>query len=322
MINCHEKVEDHKILKIKKKYLMEKINLSDEEKKLFVHGSNILSKIKNLKPNETDKINLLDLIIPQYCDFLKVMKQNQYYTPHPFPSSQKIAKEKLLREKINKFIEYKEFVKQKNKKNNKPIFSSQSKFESTIIEEFLYHLFKEHEKDNIKIGSVKAYSSLYFSARNYENFKNNINIKTNEKDQDFAIYRTIKLELKDGERILSTLDISIPIVAIECKTYLDKTMLEGSVATAEKIKTGNPHCKFFIVTEAYDVDYKVDISTSRIDNIFVLRKGKSNDNNSIDSEVIVKLYNIVVDYLKQEWENIECNIKDYGLLFNNREHIR
>jgi hypothetical protein len=318
MINYCEKFEDCKTLKDKKNYLIKKLNLSDEEKKLFVHGSNILAKIKNLKSHETDKMNLLNLIVPQYCDFLKIMKQNQYYNYYLFPILQeKIAKEKLLRRKINKFIEYKEFVKQKNKKNNKPIFSSQSKFESTIIEEFLYHLFREYEKDNIKVGSVKAYSSLYFSARNYENFKNNINIKINEKDQDFAIYRTIKLELKNDERVLSTLDISIPIVAIECKTYLDKTMLEGSVATAEKIKIGNPHCKFFIVTEAYDVNYKVDVSTSRIDNIFVLRKGKSNDNNLIDSRVIIKLYNIIANYLKQEWENIEYNIKNYGILFNN-----
>jgi hypothetical protein len=318
MISSCKKFEECETLEDKKNYLIKKLNISDEEKKLFVHGSNILGKIKNLKSNERDKIDVLNLIVQKYCDFLKVMKQNHYYTYYLFPNLQKrISKEKLLRKKINKFIEYKEFVKQKNKKKNKPVFSSQSKFESTIIEEFLYHLFNEYEKDNIKVGSVKAYSSLYFSAKNYESFKNDIKIKVNEKDQDFAIYRAIKLELKDKEKILSTLDISIPIIAIECKTYLDKTMLEGSVATAEKIKIGNPHCKFFIVTEAYDVDYKVDISTSRIDNIFVLRKGKSKDNNPIDSEVIIKLYNTIVNYLEQDWENIEYNIKSYGLLFNN-----
>ncbi|MFQ6055585.1 MAG: Bpu10I family restriction endonuclease, partial [Methanosarcinales archaeon] len=39
----------------------------------------------------------------------------------------------------------------------------------------------------------------------------------------------------------------IPIVSIECKTYRDKTMFEGSVSTAEKIKKGNLYCIFLIV---------------------------------------------------------------------------
>jgi len=34
--------------------------------------------------------------------------------------------------------------------------------------------------------------------------------------------------------------IYVPIVSIECKTYLDKTMYEGSISTAEKIKKGIP----------------------------------------------------------------------------------
>ena len=53
---------------------------------------------------------------------------------------------------------------------------------------------------------------------------------------------------------------------------LDKTMYEGSVATADKIKTGNPYCLFYLVTETYDISSDVDIQTSKIDDIYVLRK--------------------------------------------------
>ena len=110
--------------------------------------------------------------------------------------------------------------------------------------------------------------------------------------------------------------MSIPIVSIECKTYLDKTMLEGSIATAEKIKSGNPHCKFYIVTETYEVDLKVNPSTSRIDNIFVLKKGnRAKRNDVIQSDVIENLYKEVQNHLKSNWTDIEKNIENKGTIY-------
>ncbi len=38
--------------------------------------------------------------------------------------------------------------------------------------------------------------------------------------------------MQNGESV----KMSVPVVAFECKTHLDKTMLESSVATAEKSK--------------------------------------------------------------------------------------
>lgn len=102
---------------------------------------------------------------------------------------------------------------------------------------------------------------------------------------------------------------------MECKTYLDKTMLEGSIATAEKIKMGNPYCLFFIVTETYDVDYEVDPSYSRIDAIFVLRKQKRTRNGSVNPiryEVVYDLYECTRKHIESDWSNIEENIQKYG----------
>jgi hypothetical protein len=42
-------------------------------------------------------------------------------------------------------------------------------------------------------------------------------------------------------------------------------MLEGSIATAEKIKYGNPYSLFFVVTERYAVDLSIDPVYSKID---------------------------------------------------------
>ena len=95
------------------------------------------------------------------------------------------------------------------------------------------------------------------------------NVEINVKDQDFAIYRKVELSI-DGKGK----EIKVPIVAVENKTYLDKTMLEGVIATAEKLKSWNPYTRFVVVSENYDVDLKVDPVYSRIDQIYVLRKSK------------------------------------------------
>ena len=89
-------------------------------------------------------------------------------------------------------------------------------------------------------------------------------------------------------------------------------MLEGSIATAEKIKSGNPYCKFYIVTERYDVDREVEVKHSRIDQIFVLRKYTD----KICADVVKLLIKYVDDHLKQQWTDIEKNIKNKGTVIN------
>jgi len=101
--------------------------------------------------------------------------------------------------------------------------------------------------------------------------------------------------------------INVPVVSVECKTYIDKTMLEGSIATAEKIKMGNPHCLFLVVTEWYEVSYEVDPKYSRIDQIYVLRREKRRvaTRHPIYSEVVIDLFDTVHAHLERDWSRIE-----------------
>lgn len=108
---------------------------------------------------------------------------------------------------------------------------------------------------------------------------------------------------------------NLPVISIENKTYLDKTMLEGAIATAEKIKNGNPYSLFFIVTENYDVDLKVDPNYSRIDQIYVLRKSKRGKNavlKPIYQDVIIDLVNTVNKHLDRNWSEIEFKLTNFG----------
>ncbi len=155
--------------------------------------------------------------------------------------------------------------------------------------------------------------SLYFSYPSKEAFKQGVDLKINVKDQDVGIYKKEVIKTDDGK--MHT--ISIPMVCIECKAYLDKTMYEGSVATATKIKNGNPRCLFFIVTETYDVFSSVDIDMTQIDNIYILRKQRRNRNNpanAISVDVIEHMLEKISLRLGTERLSVDEMIKRNGYL--------
>jgi len=252
----------------------------------YIHASNIYTKLKDGK-----SLDFLFECAGKYADF-----HNKFST-------------KNLEESVSILNTYKNFVH----KNNNNIFSAQSKFESTILEECMYRLFREFENEVVKIGNIKAYSNLYFSPLDFADFQNRSSVKINVKDQDFAIYKKVQFTIQDSQNPIITF---VPVVAIECKTYLDKTMLEGSIATAEKIKNGNPYCKFCIVTEYYEVDKGVDVKHSRIDQIYVLNKNakRKSSISNISIDVVYLLYNDIKQHLVQKWSDVEASIEEKGVV--------
>ena len=282
-----------------------KQQLSDDFDSCYlIHGNNILAKIQDNR-----RLDVLNKIIPKYNAFKILNNKLIGY------------KDEIISQRVESLNFYYDFLK-----NNSfdTVFSSQSKFRSTILEEFMYYLFRDFLKekkedievglnDFLKLGSVKAYTNLYFKAKNASDFINAPKIGINQKDQDFSIYRTLKLRVED-----QSFNTNIPIISLENKTYLDKTMLEGSIATAEKIKSGNPYSFFGIVTETYDVSFDVDPAYSRIDQIYVLRKSKRReaDRNSLPicSDVLIKLFNDSKYHFEREWSDIENKLNDIGTI--------
>lgn len=200
------------------------------------------------------------------------------------------------------------------------VFPSQSKFRPTILEEFMYLLFRDYvnylketfgdTEGHIDSGSAKAYTNLYFSSSNFESFVKEPTIEINVKDQDFAIFRNFRLIVNN-----ITKDVRIPVVAIENKTYIDKTMLEGIISTAEKIKTGNPYSLFIAVTENYDVDLRVDPAYSRIDQIYVLRKCKRKEQwQDIDATVVQRFFTEVKEHVERPWSDVEQKMRTEGVI--------
>ena len=263
----------------------------------FIHGDNIEAKTRK-KESEKNK-SLLGEIRPKYEKWKKDMLEING------------TSKKDIDEKVKLLNLYKDFIDQpkfKKEKGNTNGFTAQSKLHSTVLEEFMYYLFKDIKSlANKKLhwGNAEAYTNLYFAPGNISSFEKNSSIVINVKEQDFCISKEVVLKscIAEGEDIQEN-RIHVPVVSIECKTYLDKTMYEGSVSTAEKIKKGNPYCIFLIVTETYEVKLDVDPKCSNIDQIYVLRKANGFTKNPIYVDVVWDLFKFVESHVGSNWHNV------------------
>lgn len=267
------------------------------------HASNIITKYDSKLTTKEERA--LTLLIPEYSKYLKMMlKVSSYDKPS-------------IIKKVGYLNRYYNFM---HSNELDRAFSAQGKFRPTILEEFLFLIFKDYveriktreDAENVLgSGAVKAYSNIYFKAKNFKDFIKSPEIGVNEKDQDYAIYRTFDISINKA----NPMQIRIPAIAIEAKTYIDKTMLDSIIATAEKIKSGNPHTRFIAVAERYDVSFAVDPAYSRIDQIYVLRKSmRKSEWRDIDENVVWKMVNETIKHLERPWSDIEARIKEDGVI--------
>lgn len=197
--------------------------------------------------------------------------------------------------------------------------SATAKYRLTILEEFVYLLFRKLIADiedrtglgktTIRSGVSGAYVNMFFTGSDIKAFFTNIDVKVNTKDQDYAIYRELLMSV-DG----ASYPLNIPVAAVECKTYVEKTMLERIIATAEKVKSGNPYCRFVVVTETWAVGAKVDPAYSRVDQIYVLRKCNRGGKAPIAEDVVIRLFEDTRRHLENTWSNPHEKLKNTGLI--------
>lgn len=268
------------------------------------HASNILGKSNtSLKPEESAA--LLN-IANHYIEYLRGVLAIQEFDND------------AINQKTDLLNGYYNFM---HDNNYDDLFTAQSKFRPTILEEFMFLLFKDlvqHYKTEyddtenvLTSGSVKAYTNLYFKSKDLPDFITSPTIGINQKDQDYAIFRTFDISI-NGKRPKK---IQIPAVAIEAKTYIDKTMLDSIIATAEKLKSGNPHTRFIAVAERYDVSFDVDPAYSRIDQIYILRKSmRKNGWENIDNNVVLKLFSETKEHLERPWSDVKTRLANEGVI--------
>ena len=276
---------------------------------MFVHGN-------NLEQKENHKTKYRDAVSRQYLAEIRE-RYNQW----------KRDNEKLLGpvcefsdedshiivQRVKLLNDYKDFLDQQHYAEK---FDSRSNLHSSILEEFMYYLFRDlvlEISESALIGKSHSFKDVFFRSPSYKEMVKSPHAMIEIKDHDFAIGISVKSSMNaNGSSIIETHNWDIPAVAIECKTYLDKTMLQDVSTAAEQLKHKNPNAMYIVVAEWLKLTESVNLRKYKIDQIYVLRKQKNTDRefrydksyhkNPIYEDVIEHCFNSVREFLTTDWE--------------------
>jgi hypothetical protein len=291
---------------------------------MLTHGDNLLQKIHHKTKYRDEKSRLfLKEILAKY----EKWRADNLKLKGPFAKESDQDKD-ALKERLRLFSEYKDFIDQQKYAEN---FDSRSNLHSTVLEEFIYYLFKDLVEDFSKFalfGKAHTFKDIFFLPPNFKEMITKPYARIEIKDHDFVIGVNIncafRCEASKEKDKVEIHNLQIPAVVIECKTYLDKTMLEGSSNAAEQLKVRNPNAIYLVVMEWLKLTEDVNLGKYKVDQIYVLRKQKNTDREfrflpdyikkPIHLDVITHLYSFVRNYLNSDWEKSVIYGLDRGWL--------
>jgi hypothetical protein len=276
---------------------------------MFVHGDNLKQK-ESHKEKYTDQEakNYLAEIRIEYDKWNKANEELK----GPFSAIDEGDFE-IINKRVQLFSEYKEFIDQQKYAEK---FDSRSNLHSSVLEEFIFYIFRDlvyEFSTSAILGKAHTFKDIFFNSTSYKEMVSSPNAKVEKKDHDFIIGVNIQATMNcDGSTDTELHNWQIPAVAIECKTYLDKTMLEGSSTAAEQLKHRNPNAIYIVVAEWLKLTEQVNLKKFKVDQIYVLRKQKNTDReyryadtykkNPIFEDVVQHLFDTVRNHLTSDWE--------------------
>lgn len=239
---------------------------------IYIHENNLLNKIRTNYNEKGEEIeNFYKNVYLKYRQELECLD--------------------YLSKKIDVFkkaaILIDEYLIEVERFSTKCNITSQSKFRSTFIEEISSYLFES-------VPLIKSNTFGIFNKNIFAGMKinNQMHIDIIPKDVDFCIGKKVSLVLDNKQ----SLQIIIPVVCIEVKTYLDATMFGEVQYSSKQIKNASPNAKTYVLMEYNDVS-KEKIISARYDNnlneMFVLRSGSRKDNiisTPLDAETLLNYY--------------------------------
>jgi hypothetical protein len=279
---------------------------------MYVHGDNLSSKESitvNGKYVDVESVQYLAEIREKY----NVWKQANIDLRGPLQVETE-QDSTIIAERVRLFNEYKDFVDLQKYAEK---FDSRSNLHSSILEEFIYYLFRDLVQSfspHALLGKAHAFKDIFFHATNYAEMVTKPNTKIEKKDHDFVIGINVHSKMRCSGQTEEEIDIfQIPAVAIECKTYLDKTMLEASSTSAEQLRFKNPNAIYIVVAEWLKLTPNVNLRKYRVNQIYVFRKQRNTDReyrylpkyvkNPIYTDVIEHLFRYVREHLTTDWES-------------------
>lgn len=288
---------------------------------MYVHGNNLEQKESHqTKYRDNDSRTYLAEIRLKY-DAWKAANENLQG-----PTSVIAATDSaIIASRVRLLNEYKDFLDQQHYAEK---FDSRSNLHSSVLEEFMYYLFRDvvHDISHAAlIGKSHSFKDVFFRAPSYREMVKTPYALFEKKDHDFAIGASVKATMTcRGSTVVEEHDWDIPAVAIECKTYLDKTMLQDVSTAADQLKQKNPNAMYIVVAEWLKLTESVNLKKYKIDQIYVLRKQKNTDRefrydaayqkNPIYADVVEHCFNTVREFLTADWEGGTSHGLDRGFL--------
>ena len=195
-----------------------------------------------------------------------------------------------LRQRVALFAAYKDFIDQQKYAEK---FDSRSNLHSSVLEEFIYYLFRDlvgEFADRALIGKAHTFKDIFFMPPNYRAMLELPYARIERKDHDFAIGVSVSASLNcAGQKKGEVHHFQIPAVAIECKTYLDKTMLEGSSTAAEQLKFRNPNALYLVVSEWLKLTGNVNLRKFKVDQIYVCENRRIRTGNFVSCRITKRI---------------------------------
>ncbi|WP_394127295.1 Bpu10I family restriction endonuclease [Vibrio hepatarius] len=279
---------------------------SNFEPTTYIHGSKLRKKVSKIKNKDDSLFGCLEKYEIWKEKSLSVKTRDQ-------------AGIELLVQYLNEYKSYSEAI------FDQRINSAQEVLQPSILEEFFEYLFcniSEVIGTDMLRKPAKGFVDLIFNPSSIESLLDVPEYTVRKKDHDFVLGSNLKLSIgstSTGNQVQS--DIVIPSIAIECKRYLERNMLDECSGTAEKVKRATPYCKYFVVAEFLKMD-KAAPEMSLIDEIYVLRRQRNSERSSKDfvpnpiyADLVIDLYSQCINHLKKIWWDPESALKE-GKVFN------
>lgn len=218
---------------------------------LYVHQSNFDTKIESNYHGKAAQLKVFK------HDYYEQFRKSMFAIDFSHPSVDDFKEATKLFNVY--YMHLSEFIKQNR-------ITSQSKLESTLLEELSVYLFKD-------IPEIKQQRLDFYNKGIYAGLKINPDLSLGivKKDVDFCIGKKVTMTIEHQQPIVLT----IPIVSVEVKTYLDATMFGEIKSSSKTLKSATPNSRAYVLMGykcLADEHILAARQDSTLDEMFVLRE--------------------------------------------------
>lgn len=190
---------------------------------LYVHENNLKNKIDGNYNNLKDQIE--KFYREEYLPMREKVLDLEFSIEHK--ENFKLVT-KIFNEYYNKLLVF----------SKRYGVKSQSKFESTFLEEISVYLVKDLEE--IKEGKLGIFNKKIYAGLKIDGEHK---IEIIKKDVDFCIGKRVEIVIDTQPKT----ELILPVIAVEVKTYLDATMFGEVKSSSKSIKSASPNSKTYVL---------------------------------------------------------------------------